>query len=68
MRAVPRYRCFCLTDDDRVMWGLHVDAPDVEAAVEAAHRACQEHLKTASTGVEIWRGAKKLRVSEKASD
>jgi hypothetical protein len=66
--VVPRYRCFCLTEDDRVAWGLRLDARSLEAAIAAAHRACEDHLKTSSSRVEIWRGAKKLHVSSKAKD
>jgi hypothetical protein len=65
---VPRYRCFCLTEDDRVAWGLHLDARDLETAIAAAHRACREHLKTESSRVEIWRGAKKLHASSQTKD
>jgi hypothetical protein len=65
---VPRYRCFCLTEDDRVAWGLHVEAETLEATIEAAHRACRERLKTLSSRVEIWRGARKLHVGSKTDD
>ncbi len=65
---MPQYRCFCLTADDRVAWGLHLDATTLEAAIEAAHRACQEHLKTSSSRVEIWRGAYKLHVGSRTKN
>jgi hypothetical protein len=60
---VPRYRCFCLTDDDRVQWGLHVQARNLADATIEAHRACQDHLGTTHSRVEIWKGAQKLHVS-----
>src|SRR5450432_1178850 len=63
--VVPQYRCFCLTEEDRVAWGLHLEAKTLEAAIEAAHRACQEHLHASSSRVEIWRGANKLHVSSR---
>jgi hypothetical protein len=62
---VSRFRCFCLTADDRVAWGLHLEATNLEAAIEAAHRACQEHLKTSESKVEIWRGANRLHIGSK---
>jgi hypothetical protein len=45
------------------VWALSVDAADLDAAIEAARRACQEHPKTPSTRVEIWQDAEKLYVS-----
>ena len=62
---MPQYRCFCLTEEDRVAWGLHLEAKNLEAAIEAAHRACQEHLHASSSRVEIWCGANKLHVSSR---
>jgi hypothetical protein len=66
--VVPQYRCFCLTEDDRVEWGLHLEAKNLDAAIEAAHRACQEHLHSSSSRVEIWRGANKLHVSARTKN
>jgi hypothetical protein len=64
---VPQYRCFCLTEEDRVAWGLNLEAKNLRAAIEAAHRACQEHLHASPSRVEIWCGANKLHVSSKNS-
>jgi hypothetical protein len=63
---VPVFRCFCLTDDDRIAWGLHIDARNLEAAIQAAHRACREHRESSSSRVEIWHGRKKLYASPAA--
>lgn len=60
---MPRFRCYCLTADDRIVWAVNVDAADLDAAIEAARRVCQEHPKTPSTGVEIWQDSEKLYVS-----
>jgi hypothetical protein len=60
---VSQYRCFCLTADDRIAWGLRVEATNLEAAIEAGERACRLHLKTSLPRVEIWRGASKLYTS-----
>jgi hypothetical protein len=44
---MPRFRGYCLTADDRIVWTLSVDAADVDAAldaaIEAARRAAHEH-------------------------
>jgi hypothetical protein len=53
--AMSRYRCFCLTADDRIVGGLRVEAANLEAAIEAGERACQLHLRTSLPRVEIWR-------------
>jgi hypothetical protein len=48
-----------------VAWGLHLEARNLEAAIEAAHRACQEHLKTTTSKVEIWQGADRPHIGLK---
>jgi len=63
--VVAKFRCFCLTGDDRIAWGLHIEARDLEAAIQAAHRACQEHLNSLSSRIEIWQGSQKLYDSPK---
>jgi hypothetical protein len=60
---MPSFRCFCLTVGDRIAWGLRVEAPNLEAAIKAGERACQQHLKTSLPRIEIWRGANKLYTS-----
>jgi hypothetical protein len=60
---MSQFRCFCLTADDRIAWGLRVEAPNLEAAIKAGERACQLHLKTSLPRVEIWRGVNKLYTS-----
>ena len=61
--VVPKFRAFCLTPDDRIEWGLIVHASNLQAAISAAHRACQEHFKTSTSRVEIWQGADKLHIT-----
>jgi hypothetical protein len=65
---MPQFRCFCLTAGDRIAWGLHVEAPNLEIAIKAGVRACQLHLKTLVPRVEIWRGATKLYTSPAIGD
>lgn len=50
-----RYRCFCMTDDDRIITGAFVEA---ESAIEA--RAAAEHLWQNVPRfhyVDVWHGA-----------
>ena len=65
---VPKFRAFCLTPDDRIEWGLTIDAPNLQAAIVAAHRACQEHFRTSESRVEIWLRAYKLYTSPPEQD
>jgi hypothetical protein len=65
---VPKYRAYCLTPDDRIEWGRTIHAPNLETAIEAAHRACQDHSHTSSSRVEIWRGNNKVYVSPHDKD
>ena len=53
-----RYRCFCLTADNRIIHGLHIDAADVEAAIEAA-RVTWKGV-TDFHSVEVWLGVTRL--------
>ena len=65
---VPKYRAYCLTPDDRIEWGRLIHVPNLQAAIEAAHRACQDHFNTSSSRVEIWRGANKVYTSSQDQD
>jgi hypothetical protein len=65
---MPQFRCFCLAANDRIEWGLRVEATNLDAAIEAGERACQLHLKTSLPRVEIWWGAKKLYASPSILD
>ena len=59
---MPKYRAYCLTPDDRIEWGRLIQAPNLQTAIDAAHRACQDHFNTSSSRVEIWRGANKVYI------
>jgi hypothetical protein len=60
---LAEFRCLCLASDDTVVWETLVEAPNLQAAIIAAHVACQEHSKTTTSRVEIWLGDDKLHVS-----
>jgi hypothetical protein len=57
--AVPTYRCFCLTADNRIISGAHIRARDAEAAVEAATVRWSQIPKLHF--IEVWRGSGLLR-------
>jgi hypothetical protein len=50
---ILRYRAWCLDDSDRILWGTHVTATGIEAAIAAAHDACQRHLGC-ECRIELW--------------
>lgn len=59
---MPKYRAYCFTPDDRIEWGRLIQAPNLQTAIDAAHRACQDHFNTSCSRVEIWRGANKVYI------
>jgi hypothetical protein len=65
---VPEFRCFCLASDDKVVWETLVEAQNLDAAIVAAHVACQDHFKTTTSRVEVWLDGGKLYVSPPPDD
>lgn len=60
---MAEFRCLCLTVDNAVAWETLVQAPNLQAAIIAAHVACQEHFRTTTSRVEVWLGEDRLYVS-----
>jgi hypothetical protein len=60
--GTPRYRCFCLDNESRILWGTHVRAIGIDEAIVAAHQACQARLGC-RTRVEIWQGPIRVHTS-----
>ena len=56
---MPVYRCFCLTADNRVIGGAHIDAADVGIAVEMAGERWQ-HVPRLHF-IEVWEAGELLR-------
>jgi hypothetical protein len=53
---MPVYRCFGLTDDNRILWGRHIEAENVTAAIVA----CTNVASKITSAFEIWRGSEKV--------
>jgi hypothetical protein len=53
---MPVYRCFGLTADNRIVWGRHIEAENVTAAI----LACANVAPETTSGVEIWLGSEKV--------
>jgi hypothetical protein len=51
------YRCFCLTRDNRIITGAHIDAIDMTAAVETARQRWQA---IDYHSIEVWFGTMRI--------
>jgi hypothetical protein len=51
--TTSRYRCFCLTDDGRILWGTRLHANGLAEAIAAAREACRAHIGRECL-VEVW--------------
>jgi hypothetical protein len=51
------YRCFCLTMDNRIITGAHIDAIDMTAAVETAR---QQWQAIDYHSIEVWLGTMRI--------
>ena len=65
---MSEFRCVCLASDGTVAWEILIDAPNLQAAIIAAHVACQEHFSTTTSRVEVWLGDDRLYVSPPPDD
>jgi hypothetical protein len=59
---MSEFRYYCLHDDGRIALGEHVEATDLDAAINHAYEACRSH-PVAYRYVEVWRGSEKLYFS-----
>jgi hypothetical protein len=50
------FRCFGLTEDNRIIWGRHIEADDIAAAIIA----CTKISPDVTRRVEVWRGSRKV--------
>jgi hypothetical protein len=60
---MTEFRYYCLHDDGRIALGEHVEATDLDAAINHAYEACRSHPTRAYRYVEVWRGAERLYFS-----
>jgi hypothetical protein len=50
------FRCFGLTEDNRIIWGRHIEADGISAAIIACTRIAPDVTRR----VEVWLGSRKL--------
>lgn len=62
------FRFYCLNEEDRIVIGDHLMAPDLDSAIRAAYEACRDHPHFPTSRIEIWRGATRLYASGYACD
>jgi hypothetical protein len=55
---MPRYRCFCLTDDERIITGAFIEAESIAAAVEGARQ--QWRATVGFHHLEVWLGRERI--------
>ena len=53
---MPIFRCFGLTEDNRIIWGRHIEADDLSAAIIA----CTKVAPDVTRHVEVWLGSRKV--------
>jgi hypothetical protein len=57
---MSEFRYYCLHDDGRIALGEHVEATDLDAAINHAYENCRSHPTHAYRYVEVWRGSERL--------
>ena len=62
---MSEFRYYCLYDDGRIAVGEHVEATDLDAAINHAYEACRAHPTRAYRYVEVWRGSERLYSSQR---
>ena len=48
------FRYYCLNEEDRIVLGDNLMAPDLDSAIRAAYEACRDHPHFPSSRIEIW--------------
>jgi hypothetical protein len=57
---VLTYRCYCVSGENRIVLGEYVEAPDLQAAIEAARELCKQHPGADTERIEVWLGTRRL--------
>ena len=57
------FRYYCLRDDGRIALGDHVEATDLNAAIDHAYEFARSHPTGAFRFVEVWTGTERLYTS-----
>jgi hypothetical protein len=58
--SVPDFRFYCLSDQNRIVFGETLCVLDLEAAIQAAYRTCHDHPHFPSSRIEVWQGTSRL--------
>jgi hypothetical protein len=53
---MPTFRCFGLTEDNRIIWGRHIEADVLATAIVACTQVAPEITRR----VDVWLGSRKL--------
>jgi hypothetical protein len=60
---MAEFRYYCLHENGRIALGEHVEATDLDAAINHAYQCCRSHPTRAYRYVEVWRGSERLYFS-----
>ena len=60
---MAEFRYYCLHDDGRIALGDHVEATDLNAAMDHAYEVARSHPTGAFRFVEVWSGTERLYAS-----
>jgi hypothetical protein len=60
---MAEFRYYCLDDAGKIALGEHVEATDLNAAIEHAYGVARFHPTGAFPYVEVWSGAERLYAS-----
>jgi hypothetical protein len=60
---MAEFRYYCLHDDGAIAPGKHVEATDLNAAIDHAYEVARSHPKGAFRFVEVWTGTERLYAS-----
>jgi len=65
---MPEFRYYCLHDDGSIALGEHVEATDLNTAIEHAHAVAGSRPNGAFPHVEVWSGTQRLYASLREQD
>ena len=64
---MPEYRYYCLNDEGKITRGVHIEAPNLAAAIRVAYDARGSASMGAHRRVEVWHAARCLYSSGEIS-
>jgi hypothetical protein len=60
---MSQFRAYCLDEQNAIIAGQDVEAPDLPSAIRAAQTICALQPKGCAERIEIWQGTQRLYTS-----